>query len=253
MSGTKSPIRNIKLVIEYDGTNYHGWQVQKGQISIQEVITRAIKKVTNKSVTLCGAGRTDSGVHAVGQVANFFTTSKLPTQTMLRAFNANLPSDIVIKKAVEVPESFHARFRAKKKTYFYTILNAPTRSALRRSSVWFINNKKLEVDLMRKGASFLKGRRDFRAFTSKSTKEDNCVRKIYSLRITRQNSFVYIKITGDGFLYNMVRAIVGTLVQVGRKKILPKEVKKILNSHDRKRASATAPAQGLCLQKIAYE
>lgn len=253
MPRIKTPTRNIKLVIEYDGTNYYGWQIQKGQISIQEVITRAIKKVTGKSVTLYGASRTDSGVHAVGQVANFFITSKLPTQSMLCAFNANMPSDIVIKEAVEVSRNFHARFRAKKKTYFYTILNTLIRSTLQRTSVWFIGNNKLEINLMRKGASFLKGRHDFRAFTSKSTKEDNCVRKIHSLQITRQNSFVYIKITGNGFLYNMVRAIVGTLVQVGRKKIIPKEVKKIMNSHDRNKAAATAPAQGLCLQKIAYE
>jgi len=252
MLQNKKSLRNIKLVIEYDGSNYCGWQWQKGQISIQEMLARVVKQITGRDAVIHGASRTDSGVHAVGQVANFLTQAKLSTFRLLRALNGNLPHDIVVKSVSEVPAAFNACFKAKSKTYIYTILNRRISSPLNRAFVWFISGKKLDIKLMKKAAVGLKGHHNFRAFASESHKNKNYVRTISSISITEHDGFIYIKVTGNGFLYNMVRAIVGTLVQVGQGKITPKEVKKILISHDRKRAGPTAPARGLCLMKVRY-
>ncbi|MCK4909565.1 MAG: tRNA pseudouridine(38-40) synthase TruA [Planctomycetes bacterium] len=245
--------RNIKLLIEYEGTHYCGWQSQDGrQITVQETISQALKKITGQKTTLYGASRTDSGVHALGQVATFFTTSRLPPERFLFAINSYLPDDIVIKEVKDVRIGFKPQTQAKRKTYIYTIINGRVPSALRRNLIHFIVKPRLNVNRMRQAARYLVGRHDFRAFATKGHLKENCVRKIYSLAVSREKNEVKFEVVGNGFLYNMVRAIVGTLLLVGQGKMTPKNVKKILDSHDRKQAGPTAPAKGLCLIKIEY-
>lgn len=249
----KGPFRNIKLLIEYEGTHYHGWQTQAKDRTIQETIIKAIKRVTGEKVILYGAGRTDSGVHAMGQVANFLTRSRLPAERIMYALNAYLPDDIVIKKGDEVSPAFNAQRRVKSKTYVYTIINGKTPSALQRHFSYFIRRKALDVSQMSQAVRYLVGKHDFRAFTTQSNRKENCVRIIYSLNIlSRKRATIQFKVKGNGFLYNMVRAIVGTLILVGQGKIKPVEVKRILDSRDRGQAGPTAPGRGLCLVKVEY-
>ncbi|MEK7449878.1 MAG: tRNA pseudouridine(38-40) synthase TruA [Planctomycetota bacterium] len=246
-------VRNIKLIIEYDGTNYCGWQSQAGHhSSIQETISDALKKITGKKTTLYGASRTDSGVHALEQTANFFTDSRLPAEKFIPALNHQLPPDIVIKQALDVPPDFNARTKARRKTYVYTIMDGPTPSALRRNFIYFAERAKLNLKKMKKAARSLVGRHNFRSFATKGHLKENCIREIYSLNICRKKDTLQFKVAGNAFLYNMVRALVGTLLMVGRGKIQPEEVKKIIDSHDRKNAGPKVPAQGLCLVKIDY-
>ncbi len=250
----KNKLRNIKLVIEYDGTNYCGWQTQKGQITVQETITKVLSDICGHKITLHGASRTDSKVHSQAQVANFLTKSRLTGYQFLQALNDHLPDDIVIRKAEEVRRSFHAQFDAKSKTYRYIILNSHIPCALDRKFCYFFPFplKRDAEDAMKKAVRYLIGRHNFRAFATKSSQKENCYRKIYSIKITRNKNYIYIDIKGSGFLYNMVRTIVGTLLQVGQGKIKPQDIKDILKSQDRKKAGPTVPAKGLCLLKVEY-
>ncbi|MDI6733438.1 MAG: tRNA pseudouridine(38-40) synthase TruA [Planctomycetota bacterium] len=250
-SAAKNKQRNIKLVIEYDGTNYCGWQTQKNQPSIQETITKALSKITGQEITLYGAGRTDSGVHATGQVANFFTTATLTPFQFLRAINSSLPDDIVIRSVKEVPSSFNARVNARSKVYRYTLLKSSIPSALNRNYSYFVPYK-LSLERMKKCVGYLIGRHNFRAFATKSSNKEDCYRTIYSIKITRKGDYIYIDVRGNGFLYNMVRTIVGTILLAGYGKIKPADIKGIIKSADRNKAGPPAPPQGLCLMKLNY-
>ncbi len=242
----------IKLIISYDGTNYCGWQKQPNGITIEEVLNKALKDLLNEDVEVIGASRTDSGVHALGNVAVFDTESKIKPERFAYALNVRLPEDIRIVSSCEVPLDFHPRYTDSIKTYEYKIYNKTINNPLLRlySNFIYVN---LDVDKMRKAAGYLVGEHDFKAFCSIRTSAKTTVRTIYSLDVDRQDDLITIRISGNGFLYNMVRIIVGTLVSVGRGKIPPEKMKDILESKDRKNASPTALARGLCLVGIEYK
>ena len=251
-------MRNIKITIEYDGTNYSGWQIQQkrpGELgsekTIQGVIERVLGGILQEEIRITGAGRTDSGVHALGQVANFKTRSKMPMAVMQRALNALLPKDIVIVDIEEAKQDFNARFDAKTKLYRYQILNRNYSSAFDRLYQHYVPYR-LDVNLMKRESRPLLGRHDFKSFQASDKKDRMSVRNIRLLSIRRDSNLIIIDIEADGFLYNMVRNIVGTLIEVGRGKLLPGSVKKILNAKDRTVAGPTAPAKGLCLVRVKY-
>ncbi len=243
-------MNNIKLVIEYDGTNYAGWQQQKNGITIHEKLSKAIEKVIKEEVTLHGSGRTDAGTHALGQVANFETESNIPIYNLVQAINSYLPKDIVVKSAKKVPQKFHSRYSAKSKTYRYTILNSKERSAIGRNYLLHYSMY-LDVEKMRKASKVLMGKHDFSAFKSKSEVLSS-VRTIMKLEIRKKGNLLVFTIEADGFLYKMVRSIVGTLIEVGRGKMTVTEFKKIVKSGARAKAGNTVTASGLCLLKVKY-
>ena len=244
-------MRNIKLTISYDGTLYKGWQTQKNGRTVQSEIEKAIFKVLGSRHVLYGASRTDSGVHAKGQVANFKTVSLLPIKKIPIALNAVLPQDILIKKAEDVPLSFHSRFDAKEKLYRYCIVNSRSRDPFSERYVWRVSYR-LDADLMQREALCLVGTHDFKCFQASDNRERASIRTLKSLTVKRTGRKIYIDVRGDGFLYNMVRNVAGTLVDVGRGYLPPKSVIEILLSKDRKKAGPTAPAKGLFLLKVSY-
>ncbi len=261
-------MRNIKLTIAYDGTNYAGWQVQKVKSkvparsgsafggksqklkTVQETIEKALEKILQEKVKLTASGRTDSGVHAIGQVANFKTDSRLFPDNIQKALNSSLPKDIVVKKVEDVALEFHARYSATSKSYRYTILNSRFRSPFDRHYAAFISYH-LDASLMQDAAVHLVGRHDFRSFQAKAGRS-NSTRTIKSLGVKRRGRFIYIDIEADGFLYNMVRNIVGTLIEVGRGKLGANDVMKILKAKKRSLAGPTALPEGLCLVRVRY-
>lgn len=246
--------RNLKLEIEYDGTNYCGWQVQcnnKFKKSIQEVIEKTLQKILQEKIKLIASGRTDAGVHGLAQIANFKTKSKITADNLQRALNGLLPDDISIRKIEEVPVNFHSRFDAKSKTYRYTILNRTYPSALSRNKVYFYPYP-LNIKLMQKESRVLLQSHNFKSFQTSDKKERNPVKTIKKLKITKVRDFVYIDIEADGFLYNMARNIVGTLIEIGRGKFAKGSLKRILLSRNRKLAGPTLPARGLTLIKVNY-
>lgn len=245
-------MRNIKLVIEYDGTNYCGWQVQRRnryKASIQEILEKALHKILQEKVKVIASGRTDAGVHAWAQVANFKTNSKITLNKLQRALNGNLPDDISINKIEEVGLDFHSRFDAKSKAYRYTILNRSYPSALSRNRVYFYPYF-LDVKLMQRESRILLGRHNFKSFQASDTKERDPVKTIKKIRITKEKDLIYIDIEADGFLYNMVRNIVGTLIEIGRGKFPKGSLKKVLLSKDRRLAGPSVPSWGLCLLEV---
>jgi len=244
-------MRNIKLTIEYDGTNYCGWQVQKNAVSIQEVIEKAISSLVLSKVDLIGSSRTDAKVHARGMVANFMTECSIPINNFPAAINGKLPQDIVIIKAEEVPLDFHSRYCSKGKRYSYTILNRREPSALLRNYAAHIPLP-LDTDKMIQASSYFLGTHDFYAFRSTNSSAKTSVRTVSFLDIEKCDDLIKIYIEADGFLYNMVRIITGTLIEVGLGKISPDEIPFIIESKDRKRSGKTAPPQGLCLEKVYY-
>lgn len=244
-------MRNFKMVIEYDGTGYSGWQRQPNDRSVQEVLENAIRAVTGESVRVTGAGRTDAGVHALAQVANFTTSSELQAPELQPAINANLPDDVSVLDLREASADFHAQRSARGKTYTYTILNRRVPSPLLRRAALFIPQK-LDVDAMRRAAQFIRGEHDFACFRSAGSSAKTSTRNITRLDIQQEGDTIAITISAGGFLYNMARAIVGTLIEVGRGKIAPDEIKDIISSKDRRRAGPTAPPHGLCLVKVDY-
>lgn len=245
-------MRNIKLTIEYDGTNYNGWQRQKSGIGVEQVVEKAIKKVVHEEIELYGASRTDSGVHALGQVANFKTNSVMPIEKIPFALNSILPGDIVIRNAQEVSDDFHSRFSTTGKKYRYTILNDRYRSAFSRTTSYFVPSE-LDFEAMKKSCKYFIGTHDFDAFKSSGSSFKTTVRTIYSAELVKNENYIEFYISGGGFLYNMVRIIVGTLLNVGRGKIMPEEIEEIIQSKDRKRSGKTAPAHGLCLMEVYYQ
>src|SRR4030043_305297 len=245
-------MRNIKLLIEYDGTNYQGWQVQPKGPTIQGVLQEKIGLLTGEPVQLFGSGRTDSGVHALGQVAHFKTQNQMDMPTIHRALNSLLPRDIVIQKVEEVDEGFHARKHSKSKVYEYRILNRNLRSAFHRGYVWYIPQK-LNLTEMKKATLSLIGEHDFSSFRSVGTPTRTAVRRVIRAEWKRgRDGLIRFEIEANGFLKQMVRAIVGTLVEVGKDKISVKEFRKILESKERRNAGPTAPAHGLFLKEVKY-
>lgn len=251
-------MQNIKLTIEYCGTNFSGWQIQgKGERTVQQVITNVLEKILKEKVQLIGSGRTDQGVHAQGQIASFKTNSNLTPAVILRAINANLPDDIVIIRAVRAHKTFHAQYSAKNKTYCYTICNQKMKSVLQKKYSYFYPNT-LDITAMRSASKILVGKHNFQSFTAtnsalkKAGIKKDTVRTIKKLSITKSKKFIKITIEANGFLYKMVRNIVGTLLEVGSGKISKPELKRILLSKNRQCAGPTAPAQGLCLLRVKY-
>ena len=244
-------MKRIKLTIAYDGTNYCGWQVQPNGITIEEVINMALSKLTGENILVIGASRTDSGVHAMGNVAVFDTETTIPPEKIAVALNQRLPEDIVVTKSEEVPLDFHPRYCDCSKTYEYHIINTRIPVPTKRLTNYFVSYV-LDIDKMRQAASYLVGEHDFVSFCNVRTDVENTVRTITALDIITNGNEITVRITGNGFLYNMVRIIVGTLIRVGRGFYEPEKVKEILEAKDRKAAGVTAPPHGLMLMEINY-
>lgn len=244
-------MRNIKLIIEYDGKGFNGWQKQPNKLNIQGEIEKAIFEITGENIDLIASGRTDAGVHSLGQTANFKTNSNIPIEKIPIAINSKLKKSIVIKDAEEVEERFHSRYSVKSKTYRYTINNSKYGSAIYRN-VEFHYPYELDVQKMNMASKYFEGEHDFKAFKASGTSSKSSVRTIYKANVYQNEDRIYIELTGNGFLYNMVRIIAGTLVDVGTGKISPEEIIDIIDSKDRKNAGKTLPANGLCLVKVEY-
>jgi tRNA pseudouridine38-40 synthase len=248
-------MHNIKLTIQYDGTNYNGWQRQKNtHRTIQEIFEDLLKKILREKITVIAAGRTDAGVHALNQVANFRTRNNIAISKLQQALNSLLPEDIKVTAISNQASNFHSRYDAKEKTYRYTILNQPYTDVFLRRYVYHYPLANLNLRAMRKAAAMLVGKHDFSSFriTGDSRNRTN-VRNIKNLRITKKGAFIFIEITGEGFLHKMVRGIVGTLIEIGRGKLQVNALKNILRLKNRRSAGPTAPACGLCLVKVRYK
>ena len=245
-------MRNIKLLIEYDGTNYHGWQVQPNALTVQEVIEQKIEIMTRQRIHVIASGRTDAGVHALGQVANFKTESSIPVDGFRRGLNSLLPPDIIIKSAEEADVQFHAQYGAKRKTYLYKILNDEIPSAIHRNYSWHMP-RPLDVQRMQEVSRALLGKQDFSSFQGAKPDSDDPVRNVMHAEWwVRDQTFLTFTIEANGFLRNMVRNIVGTLVDVGKGKICGEEFREILKARDRRQAGMTATPQGLFLVEVKY-
>ena len=247
------PRRNVKLVIAYDGSAYHGWQRQAdGLDTIQQRLEEAAARVVGHPVTVFGAGRTDAGVHAAGQVANCHTTNlAIPLRALRRATNAKLPGDIAILSAVEADEAFHASRSATGKTYLYRIHVGPSRPVMLDKQVYHYW-RGLEAERMRAGASRLAGRHDFRGFATSAEVRRDTVRTIFRCEVAEAGPEILVTVTGDGFLYHMVRNIVGTLIEIARGHWGPERIDRVLASRDRRDAGPTAPPDGLTLLCVHY-
>lgn len=244
-------MNNIRLLIEYDGTGYHGWQKQIGYNTIQEELQKAIFEVTKEKVEVVGCSRTDAGVHAKGYVCNFISNSKIPANRYREALNTKLPNDIVVLESDLVDEKFHSRYNAKGKTYCYRIYNNFVPTALNSRYTYHYKGL-LNIQAMQEAASYFIGIHDFKAFRSSGSSAKTTVRTISELTIIKNDSLIEVFITGDGFLYNMVRIIVGTLLLVGRNKIEPCYIKDIILSKDRAKAGKCVSGKGLILQEVYY-
>ncbi|NPB09902.1 MAG: tRNA pseudouridine(38-40) synthase TruA [Thermodesulfobacteria bacterium] len=248
-------MRNIKLTIAYDGTNYLGWQRQKVGPTIQGVLEETLARLVGHKVKLRAAGRTDAGVHALGQVANFLTTSKMSLEDMHRALNALLPKDIAIVKVEEVPIKFNAQYDAKYKTYFYQIYNHPVRNPIWRLYSWWVPQK-LDLEAMRACLPLFVGKKDFASFRKLGSDIKTTVRTVYRAELKRavgMAGMIRFEISARGFLRYMVRNIVGALVWVGLGKMSPEELAEIMEAKDRSLAPPPAPPQGLFLKEVVYE
>lgn len=244
-------MRNIKLTIEYDGKGFNGWQKQPNKLNIQGEIENAIERITGEKIEIYASGRTDAGVHAIGQTANFKTNSNIPIEKFCLAINSQLKKSIIIKEATEVDEEFHCRYNCKGKKYRYIINNSINGSAIYRGLEYHMPIK-LDVEKMKEATKYFVGRHDFKAFKSSGTSSKSSVREIYTAEVIEDGERIKIELTGSGFLYNMVRIISGTLVDVGLGKIKPEEIKNIIEEKDRTKAGKTLPAHGLYLVEVYY-
>ncbi len=244
-------MKRIKLIIAYDGTNYCGWQIQNNGITIEQVINEQLTELLGEPIAVIGASRTDSGVHALGNVAVFDTETRIPADKISFALNQRLPKDIRIQHSCEVPSDFHPRFCDTRKTYAYRIVNRTFEDPIRRLYAHFCYFK-LDVEKMQQAASYLVGEHDFASFCSAKGQALTTVRTIYFLDVTKDGDMITVRINGNGFLYNMVRIIVGTLLKVGMGVYPPEHVKEILEAKNRSMAGQTAEARGLTLEEIEY-
>lgn len=244
-------MRNIKIVLEYDGTNYGGWQKQKDVKTVQGELEKAIFKITKEEVKTIGCSRTDSGVHSRHYVVNFNTESRVPSDRFTKALNTKLPDDIRVLESSEVSVDFHSRYHCIGKTYSYTLLNKEIASVMLRNYTWHIE-RELDINKMIEASKYLVGKHDFSSFRNTGSSALTTVRTITDISIKKEDFLLKIYISADGFLYNMARIIVGTLVQVGLGRIMPTDVEKILHLKDRRKAGKSAPPQGLCLENVFY-
>jgi tRNA pseudouridine38-40 synthase len=242
----------VKLILEYDGSRYAGWQRQPDQPTIQEAVETALFQLTQESVSVIGAGRTDSGVHAVGQVASFRIGRQWTPREWIRGLNARLPDDVAVRSAALMPDDFHARYAARGKLYEYRILNRPERPALDRAYLWHVH-KPLDPSAMERATSYLLGSHDFSSFEGTLTDNEDPVCDLRQLSLTKQDDTIRVFAYADRFLKHMVRAIVGTLVEVGHGKRAPDSMKTILAAKDRTAAGRTAPPHGLFLMRVDYD
>lgn len=245
-------MRNIKLTIAYDGTAYHGWQIQRNARTIQGVLQEKIGIITGETISLIGSGRTDAGVHALGQVANFRTESRIPRDALKRGLNSLTPDDIAVQRVEEVGDDFHARYSARSKLYEYRILNTPVPSPIQRNFSWHVSQR-LNLGKMEEAGGSLLGTHDFSSFRAAQTDNLNPVRTLMTLEIgRRKDHMLTIRTRANGFLKHMVRNIVGTLVDVGRGRLTPDEFEAIRDARDRTRAGMAAPSHGLFLVEVEY-
>jgi tRNA pseudouridine38-40 synthase len=247
-------MRNFKLTLEYDGSQFCGWQIQnKGERTVQGEFEVILEKIFKQPIKAIASGRTDSGVHAAGQVVNFSTVTRMTPLEIQKALNALLPQDIAIIAALEVKNDFHAQYSVIEKTYRYTILNRPYRSATLRNTAYFYPHA-LNSLLMRKGAKYFLGRQDFKSFQAHDPlrAERDTIRTIKDLTVKKEGELIHIDITANGFLYKMVRNITGTLIDVGTGQLAPESIRKIINAKSRTEAGKTAPAHGLSLLSVKY-
>jgi len=242
--------RRIMLIVAYDGTNYHGWQIQKNGITIEEVLNKALSDLLQEPIEVIGASRTDSGVHAMGNLAVFDTTSRIPAEKFTYALNQRLPEDIRIQDSRQVEEDFHPRHCESKKIYEYRILNRKIPLPQKRLYAHFTYYD-LDVEKMREAARILVGKHDFAAFCSARAQVESTVRTIYDAEVEKQGEEIVIRVCGNGFLYNMVRIIAGTLMEIGQERMTKEQLFKALETGERTLAGPTAPACGLTL--IKYE
>ncbi|MHC4104284.1 MAG: tRNA pseudouridine(38-40) synthase TruA [Planctomycetota bacterium] len=244
-------VRNIKLTIIYDGSEYHGWQIQPGLKTIQGTLTEAIQELIGAEVRVFGTSRTDAGVSALGQVALVQIDSSIPIENLARVITHRLPPDIAVAEAVEVPQGFDLTGQVKSKLYRYTIFTGRLRPVLQIKHCWHLPVK-LDIAAMAKAAAMLVGKKDFKSFAAAADKRQTSVRTIFRCDVDRNDDWIYIDVEGDSFLYNMVRNIVGTLVEVGSGRLIPEKINEILAAKDRTAAGPIAPAGGLCLIRIMY-
>lgn len=244
-------MKRVKLIVAYDGTNYQGWQIQKNGETIEAVLDRALANLTGEEIHVSGASRTDAGVHAMGNVAVFDTSVRMPAEKFVYALNQRLPEDIRVQDSCEVPMDFHPRYQDSVKTYEYRILNREFPLPACRLNTYF-TYRPLDETRMQQAADYLVGEHDFQSFCAAGAQVKTTVRTVYDVKVVRNGELLTIRITGNGFLYNMVRIIAGTLMKIGEGEWEPEYIKEILAAKDRKKAGPTAPAKGLTLMEISY-
>ena len=245
-------MKRVKLVVAYDGTNYRGWQVQNNGETIESMLNRAISSLTGEDIHVMGSSRTDSGVHAMGNVAVFDTEARMAADKFSYALNQRLPEDIRIQNSCEVPSDFHPRYQKTVKTYEYRILNREFPLPAYRLNTHF-TYRPLDIARMQEAAQYLEGEHDFQSFCAAGAQVKTTVRTIHELTVTKEGDLIVIRVTGNGFLYNMVRIIAGTLMKVGMGEWEPERMTEILEGRDRKLAGPTAPAKGLTLMEIHFK
>lgn len=244
-------MKRVKLVVAYDGTNYKGWQVQPNGITIEAVLNQKLSELLNEDIVVTGASRTDSGVHSLGNVAIFDTNTRMPADKISFALNQRLPEDIVVQGSCEVEADWHPRYQTSRKTYEYRILNRTFRMPTRRLDTYFYHHP-LDVAKMREAAAYLVGEHDFKSFCAIGAQVKTTVRTIYACEVEKKEDIITLRITGNGFLYNMVRIIAGTLIRVGGGEMKPEQIPEILAAKDRSAAGPTAPAHGLTMIGLEY-
>ena len=248
-------LRNIKLTIAYDGSEYHGWQIQPGCVTVQGVLIEALRDLLGPRARICGASRTDAGVSALGQVGLVQIDTPIPTENFAKAITDRLPESMAIVKAEDIPMGFDVIGDVKRKLYRYTIYCGPVRPVLQMRHCWHVPAS-LDLEAMRRAASLLVGKKDFKSFAAAADQRQDSVRTIFRCEVTEapaaEGHWVYVDVEGDGFLYNMVRNIVGTLVEVGVGRWSPEKIPEILEAKNRTAAGPIAPPNGLCLMWIQY-
>ena len=244
-------MKRVRLTVAYDGTNYHGWQIQNNGITVESELNRCLSELLQEEIRVIGASRTDAGVHALGNIAVFDTNARMPAEKISYALNQRLPEDIRIQKSEEVAPDWHPRHVDSRKTYEYRIYRGEFPMPVKRLYSYF-TYRRLDVEKMRRAAAYLEGEHDFQSFCQTGAQTETTVRRIYAIEIEEQGAELVIRVCGNGFLYNMVRIIAGTLMEVGEGKRAPEDMERILAACDRAAAGPTAPAQGLMLMRYEF-